>query len=267
MRSVISNRPNLVPSGLGNSATGFEASILGESGATKADRAEDDEDDSVSGSAEEDDRPKHWSASDKEDADNVSISSDITPPPSLKRRASKLEDKSEVQPLTSKATKPKPGKSAPAVKAQNTKKAKTAVEQFKDIAAAEEATIQERLHLKKAKVQSDSAIQLAKIKAKREIKLEETKAKAELAREKMRQDHEYRMASIRSSSQVPPMPDWMTPMASTPWNSQNPVASGSGQKEAGRSSPNSEWSMHSSHVENHGYSLSDELAEISQKYM
>lgn len=199
MRSLIGERPNLIPVGIGNTSTPVDdLALLATNGAS--DFNSDDYDES------DEEKPEKHSelAGDDTAPGSNGDSIKITPPPSeLPKR--KRADSVEVIPTVSTKSNPKkkkkgplPNTSAPALAKSAPNKAKTTKEKFAEAAKEEEETERRQLDLKKEKVKRVADVKIAKIRAQADINNTKTKGKLELMRLKMQQDHEYRMANVAS---------------------------------------------------------------------
>lgn len=202
MKELISERPNVVPVGLGNSATGFDIDIL----------------QSTAASHDPDDPSVHSSitpATDLDDADMVSDEEPTSTSPSLPPTETV---KSESNPK--KRTLPKTSNSAPAPAPQPSKKSKGTHEKLAEIAAKEEETTQKLLDLKMQKLQGSNAISLANIEGKNQVRLQREKLQAEIFLRKQEQEFQLRLASLKASgSNRPNSPYWPTPNSFHGYNS------------------------------------------------
>lgn len=169
----------MVPTGLGNSATNLDLSIIG---AKPSENVPDILDDSTAQEIENDDViefPGDQVSEVDKDSDVEDVPTAPKTPNTLKRSL-----KSEVK-----------GRGS-------AKKSKTA--EFNEVAIAEESTRRSQIELAKTRVmvEKESRIELEKIKLKRdEMRFEGKKMKAELWDKQANRKHEYRLA--RLSGQVP----------------------------------------------------------------
>ncbi|KAF7372058.1 hypothetical protein MVEN_00064100 [Mycena venus] len=195
VRSLIGERPNLMPTGLGNNDSEVELSLL-----LASDRDGDD-----TSSLVRDDTPaspRSPSAELSEPIDVDDSDSDIPLAPTLasaqrKRKKSESADAeiTDVKPEMKK-TKPAPGVSQPAPK-KTTARPATTKDKFAAIAVAEEETAQQELKVKRAKLSARKEIELEKVRAQGKVKVEKERAKRDIAELKLKQEHEYRMARMR----------------------------------------------------------------------
>ncbi|KAJ7255866.1 hypothetical protein B0H12DRAFT_1113173 [Mycena haematopus] len=194
VRSLIGERPNLMPTGLGNNDSEVDTSLL-----LASDRDGDDissivPDDTTS-NAPSSPRPVGSPAPiDVDDSD-----SDLPAPSNLlKRKKSDSGDVAvaDVKP-EKKKTKPAPGISQPAPKKTPAAKPATAKDKFAAVVVAEEETAQQALKVKQSKLSAQKEVELQRIKVKAQAKVEKERAKLELAKLKMKQEHEYRMEQLR----------------------------------------------------------------------
>lgn len=200
MRELIAERPNTVPSGLGNSSSGMDVSILGQSIGPSS----DDDGDGDGSSTEWDlkafddlnETGYLGNPSDEDfDADDTVMSTPAqdnhTGGTHLKRKASTPISliEQEKKPHVGK-TAARPGTSAAAKPTKHVKKSKK--EEFSEIVQAEELTRQKELDVAKARAEKD------KVKAQTKLaKLELEREKLMFAREKMKMKQaDKRMAGL-----------------------------------------------------------------------
>ncbi|KAF8182126.1 hypothetical protein K438DRAFT_1161581 [Mycena galopus ATCC 62051] len=199
MQSLVGERPNLVPTGLGNNDSEYDVSLLLGS--------ERDSDSSSAAFGETGDLPEQMTspstaatpiALDVSDSD-----SELPPVPTLAsvkgKRKRSVDDLAAVDVKPAKETKPKPGVSEPAPKKTPAPKPGTAKDKFAAAVIAEEETARELLKAKQSKREGQKEVQLARLKLQGEWKAEKARAKLELARLKMEQDHEMRMEEMRAA--------------------------------------------------------------------
>jgi hypothetical protein len=171
MKVLISERPNVVPVGLGNSEStvdmsGYDAGYKTDASDSKPVSEEDrDEDEDMPEEEEEDD----------DDEDTSSI----------RRRHLARKKDNLTTPARKKSSKPNahPGRD---------KKSSKTLDRFADLASAEEVTNQKQLDLKR--LQSQNA--KAKIKAKADVQIHRDKLRAELRMLEKKQEHDFRMAQL-----------------------------------------------------------------------
>ncbi|KAJ7475394.1 hypothetical protein B0H11DRAFT_2235347 [Mycena galericulata] len=232
VRSLIGERPNLMPVGIGNTSSDMDTSILlpGHNDGGASDPSSPDifptipeletgtESDVLDLDLEGEEEPasgddmsvKRAKRKKPSTPDDSSGDDDDTSDGRVKRKKSSTPAPVPVP----KKTKPKPAMSTPVpVPAKPVKPAKpsTAKDRFSAAVVAEEETQQQLLALKTAKNRDRKEVEVAKIRALAEVKVEATKgktqerlAKLELARLKIQQDHELRMAQLAHSSHAGP---------------------------------------------------------------
>ena len=194
MRSLISERPNLVPMGVGNGSSAINCELL-VAPSKEATPSDDEGGDHDRGSVES----LKWDIEcDEGDSDKEVVLDGV------KQKREPGETDSDA-PVGTKKTKPHMGKSkltvATPVRPSLTKP-KNMVERFAEVAKIEEETVQRQLELKKFQLKGSSDVAMAGIKAKAHTKVERDKRKAELMLQKSRQDHEYRMAELQVRTQA-----------------------------------------------------------------
>lgn len=185
MRELIGERPNVIPTGLGNSQTEIDNSALLEP------RGSDDENDDEielindpTGVSSEGDGLY--------DSDDLDGKSDISRAAAIsKRKASAVKEEPNKAQKTSRE-----GSKAPVTRKGKTK-AKTLVEKYTEVAELEELTAQKKADADKAR----SVVEAARIKVKGEIQLERERRKTAklqlkselLAMKKLKMEHEMAM--------------------------------------------------------------------------
>src|SRR5215470_10978953 len=183
MKELISERPNIVPVGIGNNTSdinmsgytnGFNLDVGDES--SQLARTEGTEEIESGGEEGED-------AIVGRDEIEVMAQDDDTNPGRLEHGRS-----------DTKKTGARPGKSNPAAQRES-KKAKV-IDRFSDVAKAEEQTMQKQLEVKRRRVEGQTQAAIAKIKAQAEIQLQRDRLKAEARKEAKRQEHELQMAEL-----------------------------------------------------------------------
>jgi hypothetical protein len=179
MKDLVSERPNIIPVGIGNSRSGVDMQgFLGKS------------DDGVSqgdGASQGEETPISWPASEDEDE----VEGDREP------AGTELKDEDNDMPVPTKHKLPPPtkrtaacvGTSTPAVKHES-KKARSMIEKFSDVAKSQEETIQKNLDMKMKRLEANRDANVARIKALENIQIEKDKHKAELEMEKLKMEHE-----------------------------------------------------------------------------
>jgi len=199
MRSLISERPNLVPMGVGNGSSAIDSELL-VAPSKEATPSDDEGGDHDHGSI----KSLNWDLErDEGDSDKEVVADNKA---GVKRKREPGETDSDVF-VDTKKTKPHAGKSkltvATPVRPSSTKP-KNMVERFAEVAKIEEETVQRQLELKKFRLKGSSDVAMAGIKAKAHTKVERDKRKAELMLQKSRQDHKYRMAELQARTQANP---------------------------------------------------------------
>ncbi|KAJ7182521.1 hypothetical protein C8R43DRAFT_1144593 [Mycena crocata] len=200
MRSLIGERPNLRPVGIGNNSSDVDTSFFlpgtdddGGTGPSSPDGAED--------------FPEHI----------ADVNLDLYNPVDNKMKTPKRKTSpsASAQPAAKK-TKPAPATPAPAPAASKAcpvklAKPSTTKDKFNAAIAAEEETAQKALDLRKEKTKSRKDVVIAKIEALAKVKLEKTRmkgkqslARMEYARIKLEQEHQLRMAQLQQSSHAGP---------------------------------------------------------------
>ncbi|KAF8073402.1 hypothetical protein FPV67DRAFT_1666168 [Lyophyllum atratum] len=227
MKELISERPNIVPVGLGNATTGFDTDILlpsvdSDDRGTSEFTAYSTEPNASATTGDSDEDPALEPAATTTAADP---DEDLASTPALTTtRPVKSEHKPE------KRTAARPSTSAPASIPPPSKKPKTTHEKFSEMAAKEEETTQKLIDLKVQKLQNSNAVEIATINAKTQIRLQREKLKADLHAKRLEQEYQLRLASMRASH-----------TSERYWPSSSPYA--------GPSSPGpASWEVSSSHI-------------------
>jgi hypothetical protein len=217
VRELISERPNLVPVGIGNNNSTIDmAPYIAIDDDDIEDLGVDLELDELgSGLA----TPKSVEGSGDDSGDNDEV---VEGKPSISNKR-KLPDANSAS--GNKKTKPMPGTSTPVASGKSEKVKKTAFDKFNEAAKAEEVTAQRALELKKARVQSTSNAKLAKIEAQKAVTMKRDELKMKAREMKMRMDHELRLAQLRmpvegGSWRYGGVP--MTPFSLAPSNAYGP---------------------------------------------
>ena len=171
MKILISERPNVVPVGLGNSEStidmsGYEAGYKSDASDSKPASEED----------EDEDMPDKDEDEDKDDEDKLSAHHQDSARKKNDLKTTHTQKKSS----TSNAH---PG---------HDKKLSKILDRFADLANVEEVTNQKELDLKR--LQSQNA--RVKIKAKADIQIQRDKLKAELRMLEKKQEHDFRMVQL-----------------------------------------------------------------------
>ncbi|KAF7336397.1 hypothetical protein MVEN_02188400 [Mycena venus] len=197
MRSLIGERPNLRPVGIGNNSDDMDTSLLLPQGSTDDDGLQSD--DHVNSPDDTEDFPEHLEST-AADTDDYTPGQDHDDDDDSegdgrrgkRKRASSSEPTASVPAV--KRTKPQkaisttvPTTSARA-KAAKGSRPSTAKDRFNAVAKA-------RKEIELAKIQADAKVQVESRNAKTQEKL----AKIVLAKMKLQQEHEFRMAQIQSS--------------------------------------------------------------------
>ncbi|KAJ7735367.1 hypothetical protein B0H16DRAFT_1765311, partial [Mycena metata] len=206
MCSLIGERPNLRPVGIGNNNSAIDVSLLLPGSDDDADGARTSSPDlfpeTLGGKSVDSDDESSSSKKpivvDNEDSDVAKAKGK-----SAGKRCAVSEPASpNVRPPTKK-TKPQPAISVPTPTQAKLAKPATTKDKFTAAILAEEETRRKELALTKDKNRVRAEIELAKVKSLRDVKVEKTKmktkeklAKIELARLKMEQDHQFRMAQF-----------------------------------------------------------------------
>lgn len=235
MRSLIAERPNLVPVGLGNNLTPVDLSLLLpnplhdgtdvvplDDDGSEIDEIEDKgagmvlcddtttalDDGCVHGAGMAIDKTKQQAVYQPFDwdmgADVTTSGSEGVGVENLDFEEADLDvktpakRKAEVK-AGEKKTSARPGTSTPAVRPEK-KKAKSAAEKFSDIARMEEESVQKELDLKAMKVKGSSNVKIAKIEAQARLQMEKERTKATLAAKKMDQVFQLQMLELQQRS-------------------------------------------------------------------
>ncbi|KAJ7804333.1 hypothetical protein B0H14DRAFT_3774743 [Mycena olivaceomarginata] len=202
VRSLIGERPNLMPTGLGNNESEVDLSLL-----LTSDR---DGDDMSSFGPDDTEGPGSPTGSTAPvvDVDDDS-DSDLPPPallaaPSAIRKRKPSESGVDTVKPEKKKTKPSPGVSQPAPTKTPAAKPVTAKDKFAAMAVAEEQTAQQSLQVRQSKVIARKEVELAqkefeleKLRMQGKAKVEKEWARREIIELKMKQEHEYRMEQMR----------------------------------------------------------------------
>jgi hypothetical protein len=173
-RELIGERPNSIPTGIGNSGSAVDLTVLGQS--DEDDEADEEGDDEEGGGGSEDGfDADHLSAhqedvdgEDEEELDEVDVpEADVSKgkrkamtPSSKPRKKTSAQANSSTPVVLSKAKPSKP---------------KTVMERFAEVAESEEVTAQKRADVEQVK----SRTELARVKAKGHVALEKEKRKME----------------------------------------------------------------------------------------
>ena len=171
MKILISERPNVVPVGLGNSEStidmsGYEAGYKSDASDSKPASEED----------EDEDMPDKDEDEDNDDEDKLSA-----------RHQDSARKKNDL-----KTTRAQKKSSTSNAHPGHDKKLSKILDRFADLANVEEVTNQKELDLKR--LQSQNA--RVKIKAKADIQIQRDKLKAELRMLEKKQEHNFRMAQL-----------------------------------------------------------------------
>jgi hypothetical protein len=197
MKDLVSERPNIIPVGIGHSLSEIDMSSYIGTGAGKCD---DDEEVLIS-----------WGPSEDEfKAEGADTSEDINATP----ESIKDQDDLAVQVSTKRKsatdmkTAAHAGTSTPAVK-REPKKSRTIIEKFSDVAKAQEETVQKSMDMKMKRLEAAKETDIAWIRAHEKIQVEKDKRKAEfrmekiqLEHDKLRMEHELKLAQINTSRSV-----------------------------------------------------------------
>lgn len=185
MLAIIGERPNLNPTGLGNSGTPIDLSILTKpsSRASSPLTVNDDEDvdDDIDSDGREEQQLHVQSHALDSDDDVTTPSSEFT---------GKRKHSPDIKPKQG----PKPGKSQKSTRPAP-RKGFNPMDRFAELSREEEATAQKRLKLKQERLDMEKELQKEKIRVAGETKVEKMKVLAELEVKKMQMAHEqeYRM--------------------------------------------------------------------------
>ncbi|KAJ7027996.1 hypothetical protein C8F04DRAFT_1189009 [Mycena alexandri] len=215
MRSLIGERPNLRPVGIGNNNSAMDVSLLlpGSDDDTARTSSPDLFPETLAGMDMDSDDESTLAkqpieVDDDSDVEGVKAKTGGSAKPP-KRRAVSEPASPNVKPPTKK-TKPQPAVSVPTTSTAKLAKPATTKDKFTATILAEEETRRRELALTKDKNRARAEIELAKVKSLRDVKVEKTKMKAkeklakiELARLKMEQDHQFRMAQFVPWTVVP----------------------------------------------------------------
>ncbi len=204
---MISDRPNLVPAGIGNNTSGYDTSILMFSGGaqiTDGDDAEVGVDEVGSGS--DDDREKEVDV----DVDEL-LPSETEPVEeeaghSGKRKGDVLESAASKRLATRvKKTGARSGSSAPAssnLATTSRKGVKGVLEKFSDAAARDDETARRMLELKGKRSEASASIAIAKLNARADYKKTKELARAKLIEKKLDQEHQLRLTQLQLQAQM-----------------------------------------------------------------
>jgi hypothetical protein len=214
MRDLIAERPNIIPTGIGNSTSVMDSSVLAGSNLDSEIEGTPDELGILTDSLARDDEGRHTTTGDEGRSEPLTdaptgtgMGDSETPPPAhptgsssnLKRKQEDSSRSASASGLGGSNSKQRgPGASK-----------KTKFEEFAGIAASEEQTRQKEIDLAKSKIVASAQVQVETQKAKVELK----KAKVELERmkleslamkkdykmERMRLKHEREMAKINQT--------------------------------------------------------------------
>ncbi|KAF8158711.1 hypothetical protein BJ912DRAFT_866509, partial [Pholiota molesta] len=168
LKSLISERPNISPVGLGNNSSGFDVDMLSQE---QTPQPVDTDEDSASESIENADADQH--------SDN-----DVKPELDKPKQGRKC---TAAKPATS-TTVPVP------------KKVKNTHEKFTEIALKEEETTQKLLDIKKEKQAHDNAVAIASIQAKAGVKMRRAELQMQLLARREEQKFQLELARIQNAS-------------------------------------------------------------------
>ncbi|KIL54973.1 hypothetical protein M378DRAFT_18368 [Amanita muscaria Koide BX008] len=233
LKAIISDRPSIVPTGLGNNSSGYDVSLL-EAPSRPSSEFDTDmlaslDDETESGFANE-------GEDEVDDGDNQAVGEK---PGGGKRKAAVVEEEKKpgVEALEGKKTVARSGKSAPAMQPA-AKKAKTGISKLEAVTMKEEETTQKVLDLRKTRAQGESERQLARIQAKAQqfkLKTELASKKLEIEAKKMDHDFQLRMAQMSQMG----YPGSFHAGPSNFNSASNARASSSGWSDAGSATPSS----------------------------
>ena len=189
MRDLVSERPNVVPVGIGNSGSEIDMSGYLNSATTSSDYED----------------PVSIGVSNEEgDGDAVaSEGQDVTKPD---------ENNTKIHlPVKRKAAESSTNTPKPVVKQEPTgKKARAVMEKFSDVARAQEETVQKSMDMKIKRLELMKDTDIARIKAQECIQIERDRRKAELKsqkikleQDKMRLEYEFRLAQLQAHHPTP----------------------------------------------------------------
>ena len=204
LKAIISERPNQVPTGIGNNTSNYDVSLLlapahtSELGDTSSDgiigfddmqHVDGDGDDTGSKEVGNESHETDDGLGDEGSEEEVQV----VIKESAKRKAAVLEETKPV--ITAKKTAPQKGKSTPANQSAS-KKSKTGAERMNAVSVKEEETTQKLLELKKTKVRAETEKQVAKVRAKADVRMQVDKLKADIAVKKMELEYKLKMAQL-----------------------------------------------------------------------
>jgi hypothetical protein len=189
MRDLVSERPNVVPVGIGNSGSEIDMSGYLNSATTSSDYED----------------PVSVGVSDEEGNGEAVASEgqDVTEPD---------EDNAKIHlPVKRKAAESSTNTPKPVVKQEPTgKKTRAVMEKFSDVARAQEETVQKSIDMKIERLELTKDTDIARIKAQERIQIERDRRKAELKSQKIRleQDkmwleYELRLAQLQAHRPTP----------------------------------------------------------------
>ena len=195
MRELISEHPNIVPVGIGNSTSVIDMSTY----LKPASNPDDYE------------APNSVGASDEEQDNEVIASTTSDGQEITDMDADDGDNGDEIHiPVKRKSTgTPKlntpAGSSMPSIKQEN-KKTRTMMEKFSDVAKAQEETVLKSMDVKVRRLELTTDTDIARIKAQERIQVEKDKRRVELKmqklkleQEKLRMEHELKLAQLRAS--------------------------------------------------------------------
>jgi hypothetical protein len=202
LRQLVSNRPNLVPHGLGNNEYMIDTSILlastsefesdvGLDSGWLVDEGETDPTATVSQCQTGSPTP----VTDNDDSDD----SDESIPPKKSQKCKQVNDGDVEKGKAVEKSKKMGTRAGTSTAAQPAaKKAKTGVmDKFNAVSIAEEETIQRQLELKKIKASGVRDVKVERVKAQAQVKIETARMKHDTMRERARQEHEFWMAQMQ----------------------------------------------------------------------
>ncbi|KAJ7149954.1 hypothetical protein C8R46DRAFT_1198545 [Mycena filopes] len=203
VRSLIGERPNLRPVGIGNNSDDMDVTLLLPGSDVDVRTSSPDLFPEVLSGVFDESDEEGTTGRDTIEVDDDSDEEPEQAKGKAKKRRAVSEPASPLKPPTKK-TKPKPATSLPTTSTQaKLAKPATAKDKFTAAILAEEETTRQQMALVKDKNRARKEIELAKIQTLGKVKVERSKMKTEemrmkmdLARLKMQQEHELRMAQF-----------------------------------------------------------------------
>ena len=205
MKELISERPNIVPVGIGNGAATIDMSTY-----LKPTSNSDDYE-----------APNSVDVSDEEGESEVIASTATSEGQGVTADQDDDDDADIHVPQKRKTSAMKPVKQEP-------KKTRTMMEKFSDVVKVQEETVQKSMDVKVRQMELTADTDIARIKSNEHIQVERDKRRAELKlqkikleQDKLRMDHELKLAQLHASRPAPATSHMPTPLGSSSTSSSS----------------------------------------------